>query len=177
MAATPNLSSEFCSLLRRARKIAKRNTKYSSEATRKQISDGLQALTGKIAHTWQVDTSEAMYLGLDVALVAGTGAGKTWTFMGALLADASKTKKIIIVSPLTELQRDQVKRFKAVGFTAAAVNAATWCPQLRQHQGFSKLMRTPSFTDNVLCIAIDEAHTITLWGGDFRKQFAELERL
>ncbi|EKM48042.1 uncharacterized protein PHACADRAFT_189271, partial [Phanerochaete carnosa HHB-10118-sp] len=90
----------------------------------------------------------------------------------------------------------QVKRFKAVGFTAAAVNADTWCPQLRQdlvdekfraifaspemlleHQGFSKLMRTPSFTDNVLCIAIDEAHTITLWGGDFRKQFAELERL
>jgi superfamily II DNA helicase RecQ len=38
-------------------------------------------------------------------------------------------------------------------------------------------MRTPNFTHDIDAIIVDEAHTITLWGGDFRKQYAQLEKL
>ena len=75
---------------------------------RKLISSGLEEQTGHPPHCWQLDVAEAVFLGLDVFLIAETGAGKTWTFVGALLANETKKKKLIVVSPLNELQKDQV---------------------------------------------------------------------
>ncbi|GJE92607.1 P-loop containing nucleoside triphosphate hydrolase protein [Phanerochaete sordida] len=183
-------------LLQNTRRQATAAHGYSSETTRNLIIDTLKAKYGVPPHCWQVDVSEAFHLRLDVSLIAGTGAGKTWTFLGMLAADTTGEKLLIVVCPLNELQRDQVKRFKRAGYPAAAVNSDTWSKELREdlinrkfraiftspemlleHHGLSALIRTPSFTENVLGIAVDEAHTITLWGAEFRKQFAELERL
>ena len=57
---------------------------------------------------WQLDVTEAIMLGLDSVVIAGTGAGK----MVPLLL--SKHKKAIITSPLKVLQADQVRTVLAV---------------------------------------------------------------
>ena len=58
-------------------------------------------------YNWQLDVTEAIILGLDSIVIAGTGSGKTMPFMMPLLMDP--TKKIIIVSPLKVLQLDQAR--------------------------------------------------------------------
>src|SRR6266446_7060208 len=42
---------------------------------------------------------------------------------------------------------------------------------------FSRLLRTPDFTRNILSIVIDEAHCVSEWGENFRKAWGELGRL
>lgn len=53
-----------------------------------------------------MDVTEAMLVGLDSIVIAGTGAGKTMPFMMPLLLDPES--KCIIISPLKVLQEDQV---------------------------------------------------------------------
>ncbi|KAJ7583101.1 P-loop containing nucleoside triphosphate hydrolase protein [Mycena floridula] len=57
------------------------------------------------AYEWQLDVEEAVSLGLDCTLVAGTGMGKTIPFMLILLPE--EKRRIVVVSPLKVLQRDQ----------------------------------------------------------------------
>jgi superfamily II DNA helicase RecQ len=58
---------------------------------------------------WQVDICEAILLGLDCILIAPTGAGKTMPFIMPLLVDKTCRKMVIIISPLNELEYDQVR--------------------------------------------------------------------
>lgn len=67
-----------------------------------------QRTEGKTPYDWQLDIAEAFYLGVDSVIIAGTGAGKTLPFTMALLADSSGKSKIMIISTLNELERDQV---------------------------------------------------------------------
>ena len=68
-------------------------------------SDGPADMT---TYRWQLDIGEALHLGLDAYLLAGTGSGKTLTFSMPIFADESGKKMVIVISPLNELQRDQV---------------------------------------------------------------------
>ncbi len=101
------LSSQ--AILSKARAEAARTKKFDSQATRQHMIDSVKDIcAGKVPYNWQLDVSEAILLGLDTMLIAGTGAGKTLPFVMPLLLDKTGRSKIIIISPLNELQRDQV---------------------------------------------------------------------
>lgn len=80
---------------------------YNSLKTRLELTKIFrERFNGFDPHEWQLDTSEAILLGLDSVVIAGTGSGKTIPFMLPLWLDS--TRKMIIISPLKILQDDQV---------------------------------------------------------------------
>lgn len=46
-----------------------------------------------------------------------------------------------------------------------------------EHPKFSKLLRMPQFTQDILAFVVDEAHCISQWGDLFRKKYADLGKL
>lgn len=94
--------------LDKAREGAARKSAYDSAKTRHDIQTLFAERFGTNPYEWQLDVTEAILLGLDSVVIAGTGAGKTMPFMMPLLLD--KNKKVIIISPLKVLQADQVRR-------------------------------------------------------------------
>ena len=85
---------------------AQKQKKYNSA----DMCQGLTALFaehfGSAPYDWQLDIMEALLLGLDSVVIAGTGSGKTIPFMLPLLQHLKKM--ILIILPLKVLQRDQV---------------------------------------------------------------------
>ncbi|KAI9061339.1 P-loop containing nucleoside triphosphate hydrolase protein [Trametes sanguinea] len=157
-------------LLETARENAGKEYGYNSQETRSGLSDAFaEACGGRRPYGWQLDVSEALLLGLDSVLTAGTGAGKTMPFVMPLLIQKSSKKMVIVVSPLNELERDQARRFKEMGLSAAAVNGEDYTPQLHEV--------IPQRRPYVLYVIIDEAHCISQWGDKFRKKYAELSKL
>lgn len=95
-------------LLEKTRREARKSRKYDSAETRALMSDGCLQCKGFRPHNWQLDVAEAVLLGLDTVLIAGTGSGKTLPFVLPLFADKTGYSKVIIVSTLNELEKEQV---------------------------------------------------------------------
>ncbi|KAH9952449.1 P-loop containing nucleoside triphosphate hydrolase protein, partial [Russula dissimulans] len=154
---------------------------YSSEETRSEITSAFKdTFNGLEPCNWQLDICEALLLGLDCIVIAGTGTGKTMPFIMPLLVDPTKKKVVIIISPLNALKHDQVQwRFNKIGLHATAVNRDVWTPKLEEHMSFSKLVQSMQFTKNILAIMIDEVHCVSQWGDadGFWKHFGELGQL
>ena len=95
-------------ILNDARKAAiDQRPPYSSESTREAISTVFYERTnGLKPYEWQLDVAEALILGLDCLLIAGTGAGKSMPFVMPLFI--LPDKMVIIISPLNTLEEDQV---------------------------------------------------------------------
>jgi ATP-dependent helicase YprA (DUF1998 family) len=71
------LSSRASETLKNARDAALKDRNYDSEGTCQTMSRKLQdVFNGRIPYEWQLDAAEALILGLDCVVVAGTGAGK-----------------------------------------------------------------------------------------------------
>jgi ATP-dependent helicase YprA (DUF1998 family) len=94
--------------LQAAIQLATKKKDYNSERTREKLINIFSQRFGQAPYPWQLDVTEALLLGLDTVVVAGTGAGKTMPFMMPLLLNPEKI--VIILSPLKVLQRDQVCR-------------------------------------------------------------------
>ncbi|KAJ6481357.1 P-loop containing nucleoside triphosphate hydrolase protein [Mycena vulgaris] len=178
-------------LLREAREKARKKTGYSWEATRRDLTRLFEKEYGKPPYDWQIDVSEAIILGLDAVVIAGTGAGKTIPFMMPLLLHCEKF--VLIISPLKVLQEDQAARFEAIGLAAAAVNGDTYTRQMKDaldkqslnailtspemcftHPGFRKWLRSEPTAQRLLAVIVDEAHCASQWEGDFRPHYSML---
>ncbi|KAK7679200.1 hypothetical protein QCA50_017778 [Cerrena zonata] len=119
-------------VLHNARVNATNARKYDSTKVRKAMITAFKDSTGKLAYDWQLDTAEALLLGLDTVVIAGTGSGKTIPCMLPLLLPENSMKTLVVISPLKALQRDQARRFRKVGISAAFVNEDTWSEGLEQ---------------------------------------------
>ncbi|KAF8237483.1 P-loop containing nucleoside triphosphate hydrolase protein, partial [Tricholoma matsutake] len=165
-------------MLTHAHEAALKARNYNHIVTQESIENKFKAVfDGKAPYSWQIDVTEALLLGLDCVVIAGTGSGKTMPFGMLLLLDKAKDKIVIIISPLNELEAEQAERFCKLHLTATAVNANIYNLQLHKHPKFSKLMCMPEFMQNVFAFIIIEAHCISQWGDMFRKKYAELGKL
>jgi len=83
---------------------------YSSEDMRSEISSAFKdSLNGLEPYSWQLDGCEALLLGLDCIVIAGSGAGKTMPFIMPLLVDPTKKKVVIVISPVNVPEHDQAR--------------------------------------------------------------------
>ena len=93
--------------LQKAQEEAFKMRGYQSAATRMKLcAEFTKRNEGLVAYDWQIDVSEALLLGLDCSVIAGTGAGKTMPFVMPLFVESDKI--MIIISPLNALEEDQV---------------------------------------------------------------------
>ena len=79
---------------------------YNYIKFRNDLIDACRNAEGYAPHEWQLDVVEALYLGIDTIVIAGTGAGKTLPFVLSHLVIKDKTS--IIISPLNALEENQV---------------------------------------------------------------------
>lgn len=92
--------------LHQACETAAKNRTYNSQDTRNRLDSIFSEQSGFKPYGWQLDVAEAILLGLDCVVIAGTGSGKTIPFMLPLLLHPDKMA--LIISPLKVLQQDQV---------------------------------------------------------------------
>ncbi len=127
----------------------------------------------------------------DVFVLMPTGAGKSLCYqIPALLQDGLT----IVISPLIALMKDQVDGLRQNGIAAEYLNSSLSADEqkrvklriqagelsllyvaperLMQESFLAYLKKLP-----VRLFAIDEAHCISEWGHDFRKEYRELNRL
>lgn len=129
--------------------------------------------------------------GLDALVIMPTGGGKSLCFqIPALVSEGL----VLVISPLIALMTDQVQALRANGISAVAINSSMTSAETNSVQkeiaaGNVRLLYvspekvlTPQFLDylrdkTLALIAIDEAHCVSIWGNDFRPEYAALRRL
>lgn len=130
--------------------------------------------------------------GRDACVVMPTGGGKSLCYQLPAVLDAGRTA--VVISPLIALMQDQVAQLEQMGIPAAFVNsslAGTERSQIlkRATAGEFRLLYfspervalgdTPEWLKRipVSFFAIDEAHSISEWGHEFRPEYRQLSRL
>jgi ATP-dependent DNA helicase RecQ len=136
----------------------------------------------------QREVIETILGGRDCLCVMPTGGGKSLCYQLPAIARGGLT---LVVSPLIALMKDQVDALAKRGLPATFINSTLSADELsarlaRMAAGEFRLVyvvperfRSNRFVDAVRrsdlrMLAIDEAHCISEWGHDFRKDYARL---
>ncbi len=124
-------------------------------------------------------------------VIMPTGGGKSICYqLPALLLEGFT----LVISPLISLMNDQVRSLRANGITAGALHSGTPTEEsnliyqnikngeLRILYVSPERALAPRFLDfislqKISLIAIDEAHCVSIWGNDFRPEYAQLTGL
>ena len=133
----------------------------------------------------QKSVVETFLNGRDVFVSLPTGSGKSLCY--ALLPavfDSLRTSErsiVIVVSPLTALMKDQVQSLERRGVRAAYLHSGTdgdahsgvcageyqllfMSPEtLLRDKGWRDILLSPIYQENVVALAIDEAHCVKKW--------------
>ena len=80
-----HLQSKSYRILEKARAEAARKNGYNWQMTRTELRRLFREQFGKDPYDWQLDVTEAILLGLDSIVIAGTGAGKTMPYILVLI--------------------------------------------------------------------------------------------
>lgn len=136
----------------------------------------------------QLEAIQELLGGRDVLCVMPTGAGKSLCYQ---LPAAVAGGLTIVVSPLISLMEDQVQQLHDEGINATLLNSSLTPAMQRRtmaelEEGFEGLLYVAperffaSHFQNVLSklkvrfLAVDEAHCISQWGHDFRREYSQL---
>src|SRR5688572_28937461 len=124
-------------------------------------------------------------------VIMPTGGGKSVCYqLPALLREGFT----LVISPLISLMNDQVRSLRANGIIAGALHSGTTGPETKeiqqqiQNNTLKILYVSPerALTQKIIdfirplkvsLIAIDEAHCVSIWGNDFRPEYAQLSGL
>ena len=139
----------------------------------------------------QLAVIESAIAGRDSLVLMPTGGGKSLCYqIPALLREGTG----LVISPLIALMQDQVRALREVGVDADFLNSSQTQEQQREvirrlQQGSLQLLyvaperlvggQTRAMLANaqLSLIAIDEAHCVSQWGHDFRRDYLTLNEL
>ncbi len=139
----------------------------------------------------QKEIISSILAGQDTVALMPTGMGKSLCFQLPAIVQSGIT---IVISPLIALMNDQVRSLKQRGIPANCIHSGQdlfekrqifqelrnsshfilyLSPERVQKEGFKNWIKD----QNITLIAVDEAHCISQWGHDFRKEYSQLSNI